>query len=203
MVMRTNRGELATSTLIIIIATLILIAGFLYGYFNEMDNLVSDSYQNVKFAESSLTKGFEIIKVEAADGRLNSYTEFYLVVRLLPDSDEIDFNSMNVLVKMHNWSSSLNYRAGDPVQNDSGYVGYANGTGFYQVSNLIYSDFHKADQITRGETIQLFVHLPHPILDNEILGFNILASGGVSFPVTIFTGETIPSTQYVLLFPKI
>ena len=201
--MRTKRGELATSTLIIIIATLILVTGFLYGYFNEMDDLVSESYTNVRFTESSLTKGFEILEIEAADGRSNGFTEFFLTTRLLPDSGEVDFNSMNILVSMHNWSSGLIYHSGDPVQNDSGYVGYANGTGFYQVQTMIKSKFHKADQITRGETIRIYVHLPHLITDDKTLGFNIITSNGVSFPITVFTGETIPATQYVLLFPKI
>ena len=37
MVMKNKRGELATSTLMIIIATLILLLGFLFIYFNELN----------------------------------------------------------------------------------------------------------------------------------------------------------------------
>lgn len=201
--MKGKKAEVSTSTLLIIIAVLILAAGFMSIYFSELYDLTSTSYSNTKITETKITKGFTVFQVDAYDGSNGYYDEFYLNARLLPDSDPIALDQTNIFVRIANWSSSLGYRSGSPVQNDSGYVSYANETGYYQVEYLITSDMHRTDHVVRGESVRIYTHLPENIYDTDEVRFNIVNPDGISYPITVFTGDTIPAKEIVTLYPKI
>lgn len=126
--MDNKRGEMGTSTLIILIASILVIVSILFSIFSTMDFLVSSSYKNSKLSNNYISKGIHIVSVDAFDGTNEYFDEFYLTVNLLPDSQEIDFDKLLVSVNTKDSSNSLIYRNGTPTSGAGGYESFAEDT---------------------------------------------------------------------------
>ena len=68
---------------------------------------------------------------------------------------------------------------------------------------LLTSQFHLIDRLVRGEIIRIFIDAPYQMTSDDQIRFNFIVGEGVSFPITAFTGHTIPASEYVRLYPKI
>lgn len=76
------------------------------------------------------------------------------------------------------------------------------GTGYYMVTYLDQPTL-QTGLLARGDTVRVYIDTPYQVGANEEVGLSMVVTQGVDFPVTLFTGHTIPYAREVLLYPKI
>ncbi len=123
--MNQKRGELATSTLIILIATILVITGILFAIFSNLDFLSSTSYKNLKLTDNYISKGIDVVTIDASDGRNDYFDSYFATIQVLPDSEQVDFRRMELSIHTSRTSAALTYRNGTPTQGPGGYETFA------------------------------------------------------------------------------
>jgi archaellin len=121
MIMNNKRGELATSTLILFLAIILITITVIFALVSRLGDLSSDSYQNLKLTEKFVSKGLEINLVKGADGRNGHFDEYHVTVQLLPDSKEISFDELQLSIQTPNAHAVLDFRNGTPTPGGLGY----------------------------------------------------------------------------------
>ena len=86
-----------------------------------MDFLTTDSYTKVKDTTKFVSKGVEIVSIDAYDGSNNYFDEYYVIVQMLPDSAQIDLRSTHISLETSQAHSLLQYRNGTPSWGGGGY----------------------------------------------------------------------------------
>lgn len=119
--MRSKRAEISTSTLIIIIASILILVVVISAIFSYLDFFSSEGYNNVKFTSNYVSTGVEITSVEGSDGRNEYFDEYFVNIKSVPDSQPINLEGLNVLLKTKYSNALLSYRNGTPVFGPGGY----------------------------------------------------------------------------------
>ncbi len=197
-------GEMGIGTMIIFISLLLVAAVAAGVLIQTTGSLQEKALSTGSQAEAQISTNAVVVEVSATDGTNGNLTDFTMIMKLAPGSDDIKLSQTIMTFNTYNTTATLKFFGTDGIYENNETTGYytnaTEGNGNFTVEYLQQGNNWVDGNLQRGDVIRIYFEASREIVEDEELRINFIPKIGTPTTVEFITPEVI-STERVYLYP--